>query len=336
VSFPGSSGLEVTVSRLIPLSEPAEWERALEGIPHVFGHTWGSCRALGLDDGGEPALYVAEGEGAKVACPLIERPIGERLDVATPYGFSGLTGTGPWPDFIAEWERFAARRGYVAGYLAVNALFGDDTYADPETVTVANETFVVDLRDGVEGAWDRLSTNRRRQLRAWRAEDYELDGEELAEFFVEQYPLTMERKEAAARHRFAAATLAALCELSDTFLVGARDQGRLESVSLFGHTPYAGDFLFNAALPGCAHHSVALIWTALHLLVAQGVPWFNLGGGMSPGDSLADFKARFGALRFPMRAVKAVYDPAAYGELCARFGVDAGDRDGYFPAYRNV
>ncbi|HEV2727635.1 MAG TPA: hypothetical protein VGV34_05025 [Solirubrobacterales bacterium] len=321
--------------RLIPLSERTAWEGALENVPHVFGHTWGSCRALGLD-GGEPVLYVAEGEGARVACPLIERAIGERLDVATPYGFSGLTGTGPWPGFVAEWRRFTGERGYVAGYLAVNALFGDDTYADPETVTVANETFVIDLHEGVEGAWSRLSTNRRRQLRGWRAEDYEVDGEELAEFFVEQYPLTMERKEAAARHRFGAATLAALCELPDTFLVGARDQGRLESVSLFGHTPYAGDFIFNATLPGCAHHSVALIWTALHLLVEKGVPWFNLGGGMSPGDSLADFKARFGALRFPMRAVKAVYDPAAYGELCARFGVDADDRDGYFPAYRNV
>ncbi|HKO38094.1 MAG TPA: hypothetical protein VJU14_06975 [Solirubrobacterales bacterium] len=327
----------MTPSRLIPLLEPSEWEGALEGIPHVFGHTWGSCRALGLDGGGEPALYVAEGEGEKVACPLVERPIEGRRDVATPYGFSGLTGTGPWPGFTAEWRRFAGERGYVAGYLAVNALFGDDTYANPETVTVANETFVVDLREGAEGAWGRLSTNRRRQLRGWRAEEYEVDGQALAEFFVEHYPLTMERKEAAARHRFGAATLAALCELPNTFLVGARgDERRLESVSLFGYSPYAGDFIFNAALPGCAHHSVPLIWTALNLLVEKGISWLNLGGGMSPGDSLADFKARFGALRFPMRAVKAVYDPAAYGELCARAGVDADDRDGYFPAYRNV
>jgi hypothetical protein len=325
----------VTSNRCITLSQGAAWREALARIPHVFGHTWGSCRALGLG-GEEPVLYVAEGEGARLACPLIERPIEGRLDVATPYGFSGLTGTGPWPDFARHWQRFAAQRGYVAGYLAVNALFGDDSYADPSTVTIANETYVIDLRRGVEGAWAELSTNRRRQLREWRIEDFEVDGPELASFFVERYPETMERKGAAARHRFPAETLAALCDLPDTFLVGARVGGSLESVSLFGHTPHAGDFLFNAALPDCAHHSVGLIWVAVHRLAEQEVPWLNLGGGMSPDDSLADFKARFGARRLPMRSVKAVYDPAAYEELCRRHGVDPADRDGYFPAYRNV
>jgi hypothetical protein len=320
--------------RRIPLSSRAEWDLALERVPHVFGHTWGCCHALGLA-GEQALLFHAEEGGRAVVCPLLEREIDGRLDVATPYGFSGLSGSGPWPGFAARWRELAADRGYVAGYLAVNALFGDDTYADPGTVTVANETYVVDLRDGVEGAWSRLSTNRRRQLRDWRAEDYEVDGAELAEFFVAQYPLTMERKEAAARHRFPAATLAALCELPETFLVGARGEGGIESASLFGWTPHAGDFVFNAALPGCAHHSVPLIWSAVHLLVERGVPWFNLGGGMSPGDSLADFKSRFGARPLPMRAVKAVYDPAGYEDLCRRHGGDPNDRDGYFPAYRH-
>lgn len=290
---------------------------------------------MSLDGRGKAQLFLVEDGGEKVICPLIEREIDGRLDIATPYGFSGLAGTGPWPGFSHHWEEFAASHGYVAGYLAVNALFGDDSYADPETVTIANETFVLDLREGVEGVWSALSTNRRRQLRHWRAEDYEIDGDGLAEFFVEQYPLTMARKEAAARHRFPTATLAALCELPDTFLVGARGEGGVESVSLFGYTPHAGDFIFNAAMPGCAHHSVPLIWGAVHVLAKREVPWFNLGGGMDPGDSLADFKARFGATPLPMRAVKAVYDPAAYEQLCRRHGGDPNDRSGYFPAYRH-
>jgi hypothetical protein len=325
----------VPAHRLIPLEEPEEWAQALAGVRHVFGHTWGSCGALSI--GGDPvSLYATEVGGARVACPLIEKTIGGLRDVATPYGFSGLTGTAPAPEFPAHWREFAAQRGYVAGYLAINPLFGDDTYADPATVTVANETYVLDLSQGIDGLWAGLSTNRRRQLRDWGPGDYEADSEELAAFFVEHYPRTMERKEAAERHRFGAATLAALCELPDTFLLGARAEGRLESVSIFGHTPHAGDFLFNAALPGCAHHSVGLIWSAVHRMVDLGIPRLNLGGGMSPGDSLSDFKARFGAAPLPMRAVKAVYDPPAYEDLCRRHGADPGDRDGFFPAYRHV
>lgn len=325
----------MTADRCISLAESAAWEAALADIPHVFGHTWGSCRALSLA-GQEAVLFIAEDGERRVACPLIERPIEGRLDVATPYGFSGLTGTGPWPGFATRWQAFAGERGYVAGYLAVNALFGDETYADPATVNVANETYVLDLSAGVDALWASLSTNRKRQLRDWGQDRYESDGEELAAFFVEHYPLTMERKGAAERHRFPPETLAALCALPNTFLVGARQEGRLESVSIFGHSPHAGDFLFNAALPGCAHHSVGLIWSAVHRLADLGVPWLNLGGGMSPGDSLAEFKARFGARPLPMRAVKAVYDPPAYEDLCRRHGADPGDRDGFFPAYRNV
>jgi hypothetical protein len=301
----------------------------------VFGHTWGACQALSLDGNGA-VLYVAAGPDARIVCPLIERPIDGRLDVATPYGFSGLAGTGPCPGFPEQWRRFAGERGYIAGYLAINALFGDDGYADPDTATVANETYVLDLREGLKAAHGRLSTNRRRQLRDWRAGMHESDSERLLAFFVEQYPLAMERKGAAQRHRFSAATLTALCELPNTFLLGAVVDGVVESVSLFGHTVDAGDFLFNAALPGCERHSVALIWSAVHRLVELGVPWLNLGGGMSPGDSLADFKARFGALRLPMRAIKAVYDRTAYVELCRRHGADPDERDGFFPAYRNA
>ena len=322
-------------NRCIPLASQSEWEGALEGVPHVFGHTWGSAHALGLD-GDDPLLYAADGPDARVVCPLIERPIDGRLDVATPYGFSGLAGTGPWPGFAEHWQRFAGERGYVAGYLAINALFGDETYAEGGSVNVVNETFVLDLRDGVEGAWSGLSTNRRRQLRDWNPGLHQVDGPGLAEAFVEQYPLAMERKGAAARHRFSTATLRALCELPDTFLVGAVSAGEVESVSLFGHTPHAGDFLFNAAPAGLEHHSAALIWTAVHRLVELGVPWLNLGGGMTQGDSLAEFKARFGARPLPMCAVKAVYDEDAYANLCRDRGVDPGSRDGFFPAYRDA
>jgi hypothetical protein len=324
-----------SADRCIELVSQTEWDQALEGIPHVFGHTWGACRALSFDGDGAK-LYLAEGQGARVACPLIERPIDAHLDVATPYGFSGLTGTGPWPGFPQHWARFARERGYVAGYLAINALFGDDSFAEASTVTVVNETFVLDLRGGVEAVWAGLSTNRRRQLRGWEPGVHEADSERLESFFVEQYPLTMERKRAAPRHRFSEATLVALCELPNTFLFGAINAGAIESASLFGHTPYAGDFLFNAALPGCQQHSVGLIWSAVHRLVELGVPWLNLGGGMSPGDSLAEFKARFGASALPMRAVKAVYDRAAYVELCRQRGVDPDNRDGFFPVYRNA
>ena len=37
--------------RLIPLENRLEWQMALTGIPHAFGHTWESCHAMHLTTG---------------------------------------------------------------------------------------------------------------------------------------------------------------------------------------------------------------------------------------------------------------------------------------------
>jgi len=122
---------------------------------------------------------------------------------------------------------------------------------------------------------------------------------------------------------------------SSFFLLGAGTDDQLEAVSVFGYTRHAGDFLFNASLPGGERHSAALLWSAVHRLAELSVPVLNLGGGLSPGDSLAQFKQRFGAQRQPMYAAKMVFDAAAYADLCRRTGRDPAARQGYFPAYRS-
>jgi hypothetical protein len=64
------------------------------------------------------------------------------------------------------------------------------------------------------------------------------------------------------------------------------------------------------------------------------VPVLNLGGGVVPGDGIAEFKARFGTSRAPLSALAQVYQPDVFARLCADAGVDPDDRSGYFPPYR--
>ena len=326
----------MATERLISLDARPDWERALEAVPHTLGHTWGSAHAHSLTTGYHTFLYETSGEGRRVVCPLVERPVDGRRDVATPYGFSGLTGTGPWPGLATDLLSGIARsRRYVSGYITLNPLFGDRSYAAPTELWLANHTYTLDLTQGLDALYRNLSTNRRRQLRDWRPDLHESDRGPLTSFFVQTYPAVMQRKRAASHYRFSEQTLTAICGLPSVFLLGARAHGRLEAVSVFGYTRHAGDFLFNAALPGGEHHSAAPIWSAVHRLVELSVPVLNLGGGLRPGDSLAEFKQRFGAQRLPMYALKRVYDHRAYAELCTRAGRDPAAHDGFFPPYRS-
>ena len=98
-------------------------------------------------------------------------------------------------------------------------------------------------------------------------------------------------------------------------------------------TDYAGDGLFNASLPGEESWSAAMVWAGARQLKALGVPTLNLGGGMSEGDSVADFKRRFGAEQVPLRDIMQVYRPARYRGV-PHVGAESA-APGYFPAYRH-
>src|SRR4028118_253375 len=96
----------------IPLSEPAEWRNALEGIPHAFGHTWESCYAMNLTTGNPTYLYLFEDGDTRIVCPVSERLFKGQVDIVTPYGFSGFTGNKEHSDFRRHWKTFAVEQRY--------------------------------------------------------------------------------------------------------------------------------------------------------------------------------------------------------------------------------
>jgi hypothetical protein len=308
---------------LIPLDEPERWSAALAEVPHGHAHTWGFCRAIQLTSGLLTYLYRhADGP----VCPLAERAFGGELDVTTPYGFGGFAGGGPPPDFAD----FARSRGWVCGYVALNPVFCQaGGLAD---VHVHNRLYVLDLRGDVHA---RLSQNRRRQLRDWPAlaAGLEHDRERLADFLVAEQAGFFARRGAGSATDFTHATMAEIAALDNVIIVGAPQDGALESVAVFGYTAHAADYLFNVSVAGGERHAVHLIWSAVERLRELGVPSLNLGGGVREGDDLAEFKRRFGAADLPLESLRQVYRPDAYERLCSEAGVSA-DRSGWFPPYR--
>jgi hypothetical protein len=317
---------------LIPVDARRAWDAALADMPHAFAHTWDNCHAMAASSGHATYLYSFSADGVRVVCPLAERPIGDYVDLVTPYGFSGFVASGDCPGFSSHWQRFAAGRGYVCAYLLLNpvlpsgSLFGDL----PER---HKTLFVFDLRLSEDELFARLSTNRRRQVRRATPDAVVTDREELTEFFVATYPEFIARRDAAGVYHLAEESMRALCGSPRVLLIGARSGGRLRAASLFGFTAHGGDYLYSASLPGDEQWSAILIWAAVRELKARGVPSLNLGGAVSDDDGVAEFKRRFGTEEVPLHNVKQVYRPDVYRALCDEAGVDPG-QTGYFPAYR--
>jgi hypothetical protein len=322
----------------ILIDSPSLWRETLEGVEHAFAHTWENCYAMQLSTGHKTYLYCFEADDVRIVCPISEREFDGHIDIVTPYGFSGFVGNGEFAEFPYHWKEYAKQRGYICGYIALNPVFENSTYFEADDAHHSNTLYYLDLSASLEELFSNLDSNRKRQLRAWEraGADLILDKRALAEFFLANYNDFIMRVRASPAYYFTQETLAFLCKLENVFLVGAGQPGKIEAVNMFASTRYASDFMFNVPLREGRGHAATLIWGGINHMKAEGVPVLNLGGGAREGDSLAQFKERFGARRMPFKCLKQVYEPAIYEMLCRRVGADPHDLSGYFPPYRAV
>ena len=321
---------------LIPLSEPVKWKAALRDIPHAFGHTQESCYAMQLTTGYPTYLYVFQKDDVKIVCPLAERSYHGYTDVVTPYGFSGLTGNNNFPGFPRYWQNFLSEAGYVCGYIGLNPLLEKETYLPADDVYPYNTLYVLDLQLTISELFQRLSQNRRRQLKNFDSilPQFTTDKILLKDFFISRYHAFVAEKQAAPVYNFSRPTLSYLLDLDNVLLVGFVENGQVRAVSVFAYTTYTGEYLFNVSLPGAQDQTAALLWYGVKLLKSKNIPYLNLGGGVKAGDSLAQFKQRFGATALPLKCLKEVFKEPVYHQLCQKAQVDPADKEGYFPAYR--
>lgn len=318
---------------LIPLEDRDSWGQALKDISHSFHHTWEFAHAMHLTTRATSFLYHLRNTRGGVACPIVERETGDYVDIATPSGLSGFVGSASWAEFVPHWSAFVRKRGYVCAYIGLHPLFdglGAGAYAFKH-----NSIYVLDLTVGRDELLRRMDRNRVRQLRGWeeRATRFILDREAISRFLMASYEPFMRRVGARPPH-FSDATLDFLCNSDACVAVGVASSRRLEAAYLFGITPYDGECLINVATDEGRRHATDLLWYGINELVERKIPFLNLGGGSREDDNVAKSKQRFRPQRLPLRALRQIYRPEVYAELCQSAGVRATSSIDYFPAYR--
>lgn len=279
-------------------------------------------------EGATHTLRIETGDGAELLAPLLVRAIGEgpERDAVSPYGFPG----------------FAAPAGLVVDPAAVDfaatglvSAFFRHRLGEPP-LAGATPRNVVQVADPALPRKSRPSD--RRQIRRNQERGYTVElvpgGEASAAQragFVDLYEQTMRRTEAADHYFFGSAYFDRVITAERTWLALAIDpEGELAAGSL----ATVSDGYLHYYLSGSADARLAdsPMKNVVALLVEHaerlGMP-LNLGGGISRGDALEEFKRGFANREEQWRTSEVVCDREAYERLSA--GRDAG---GFFPAYR--
>jgi Acetyltransferase (GNAT) domain len=313
-----------------------------------------------LDAEGATHTLRIESDAAKLLTPLIVREIegtGER-DAISPYGYPGLASPGsepgsprhagtPPPDLapLAS-ERTSSRyAGTTASALDPAAIDFSATglvsvfirhALGSSPFTGATERNVVQIADPALPPKSRPSD--RRQVRRNLEAGYTLalvPGSETTPGqragFLSVYEQTMRRTNAASHYFFAPAYFDRILEVDRTWVALAlAPDGDLAAASIAA----VSDGYLHYYLSGSAdsHLRAAPMKNVVTRLVEHaadlGLP-LNLGGGISPGDALEEFKRGFANRQQPWLTSELICDAQKYEQLSR-----SREAGGFFPAYR--
>jgi hypothetical protein len=290
-----------------------------------------------------------ETDDAELLAPLIVREIGDGpdLDAVSPYGYPGFT--------VNADERVRGNLRIADG--SANAHGGEAGGVDPGAVDFSRtglvsvfirhrldlvplagstERNVVQIADPALKAKSRPTDRRqvRRNLEAGYTVEL-IPGEATSAAqraaFLDLYEQTMRRTDAADHYFFGAGYFDRVFRSERTWLALAADPGGAPAAASIA---CVSDGYLHYYLSGSADSHLGdspmknvVARLALHAN-ALDLP-LNLGGGITAGDALEEFKRGFANRTLAWRTSEIVCDPERYAALSA--GREAGE---FFPAYR--
>ena len=273
-------------------------------------------------------LVIAAGEAELRAAVVVREIEGDdERDATSPYGYPGFAG--------AAGERVDPAAVDFAPTGLVSAFIRHSLPAEPPLLGATPRNTVL-LADPALERKSRMSD--RQQIRRNLKRGYEVvvvpgpesDGVQRAGY-LDAYTETMRRTDAAVRYFFDAAYFDVVLSSPRSWLALALAPGGEVAA---GSVAVESDGLLHYYLSGTADSSLRdspmkNVLASLTDLAAEREMPLNLGGGITAGDRLEEFKRGFANRELEWRTSEIVCDRDAYERL-------SGNRDagGFFPAYR--
>jgi hypothetical protein len=252
------------------------------------------------------------------------RPVGGLFDAVSPYGYPGVVGEGVADPASIDFSATGLVTVFIRHVLGESPLAGA---RERNLVQIADPALPRKSRGSDR---NQINKNLRRGYAVRIVPGPETTAAERAAFLA-AYEQTMRRTGAAQRYFFGAGYFDRILEAPRTWLaLCTAPDGEVAAASLAA----AGDGFLHYYLSGSADSQLRdspmknVVAALVDLSSELGQP-LNLGGGISRGDRLEEFKRGFANRELAWRTSEIVCDPVAYERLSR--GRDAGE---YFPAYR--
>lgn len=294
-------------------AQPAEFFRS-----PVFLEAEGVTHSLKLSEAGPVAPVIVR-----------EIPDSAEVDAISPYGYPGATpgSSGPIAPDRVDWSQTGLVSIFLRDAIGVSPCLEGGT--ERSRVWLSDPSVESGMRKRLR---EQVRRNERRGWEMSVVAGPEVSPSQLSGF-SRAYAETMARTGASARYLFEDSYFEQLLSSPVCWLVTAGNGDEI----LAGAIAVRSDGLLHYFLGGTADAGLEdspmknLFATMIDLSREMEIP-LNLGGGVTSGDSLDQFKRGFANADLPFVTHEIVSDAGAYASLSERS--EGGDGGEFFPAYR--
>jgi hypothetical protein len=284
-----------------------------------------------------------EGDGVELLAPLLVREIPgtDRRDAISPYGYPGIAAPAFLHPIAGQKPKAALEQPVIDpaavdfGGIGLVSIFirhalGSPPLAgasSPNVVQIADPELPLKTRGSDR---NQINKNRRAGYELRLLAGPETNTDDRAGFLT-VYEETMRRAGAGERYFFGAAYFDRLLESNRAWLALAdAPAGGVAAASIAVRSDgFLHYYLSGSADAHLRDSPMKNVVTALIEFASEQELPLNLGGGISPGDPLEEFKRGFANREEPWSTSEIVCDADAYARLSPE-----DPPDGFFPAYR--
>ena len=272
-------------------------------------------------------------------------------DLISPYGYGGPAVQAADPSarstlfsrFLEAFDNACHDRSVISEFIRFHPLLENAALYPSQDRHFHHDTVVIDLDQSPEQLWRGIRKGHKSSIRKAQRSGVEVridPSERYLDAFMALYHSTMERQSADELYFLPETFFRETVSQLDTsvFMAVAMMGQRVLSAAMFLAGGSYVHYHFSGSDPEgldvCANH--ALLYEVMLRSRQEGYLTMNLGGGLSPNDSLLRFKAGFSPLRKPFFSGRRIHDHAAYCRLIEeRFGGAAPQDASFFPLYRS-
>ncbi|HWW39031.1 GNAT family N-acetyltransferase [Pedobacter sp.] len=341
------------MKQIITLSQKEEWISYVQrSVNCDFYHSW---NYHALEYTGTPLLFVEDNGEDFIAFPFVKRSIPETdyYDLTSVYGYCGPISNRPFTDLSDElmvsfrdaFLVYLKEEQIISVFSRLHPFFNQNALLSKfggvwENGQVVAIDLTVPLCVQESQYQDRVS-RKIRQLKQRGFYVKEATTEEDIQTFTAIYTANMMRLDASDCYMFDQEYFKRLlrCEEYDARLLFVYDETNLP---VCGATIVSKNQIMQAHLLGTRkeflHDSPAKLLTHEITLLgrAQGVKYYNLGGGLGfKKDSLFEWKSHFSKVTFDYYSWRYIADQGTYDALLVQMDIDPESNVDFFPLYRS-